>query len=156
MGRVMAGRVIYLVFIVPMMAMGAVIMLRCLGAFGPIPTSPDGPAWLGVLIGFVFLAGSSSALIKIIFGGDNLGDNGLPQAAPLVIRVVYGALGYSIVAGLAALFTWIGFGPGERHFSGSGAFLGAGVGRAAFGLAGLLVWLVLGWRSVVWIRRRRA
>src|SRR5271170_3534492 len=120
----MAGRIIYLVFIVPMMAMGAVIVLRSLGAFGSIPTSPDGPAWLGLLVGLVFLAGSSCALIKIIFGGDNLGDNGLPQSAPLVVRVVYGGLGYSIVAGLAALFTWIGFGPGERQFTGSGAFLG--------------------------------
>ena len=155
MGRVMAGRIIYLIFILPMMAYGAFMMLRCLGAFGPIPTSPDGPAWLGVLMGFVFLAGSTAALIKIIFGGDNLGENGLPQTAPRAIRIVYNGMGIAIVAGLGALFTWIGFGPGERHFSGSGAFLGASVGRAAFGLAGLLVWLVLVWRGVVWIKRGR-
>src|SRR5580698_9309658 len=129
----MAGRIIYLIFIVPMMAIGGFMLLRSLDVLGPIPPSPDGPAWLGALIGFVFVAGSSSALIKIVFGGDNLGNNGLPQSAPLAVRVVYGGLGYSIVAGLAALFSWVAFGPGERHFSGSGAFLGAGVGRAAFG-----------------------
>jgi hypothetical protein len=151
----MAGRVIYLVFIVPTMAMGAFIMLRSLGAFGPIPTSPDGPAWLGALIGFVFLAGSTSALIKITFGGDDLNANALAQTAPPAIRFLYNSLGFAIVAGLGALFGWVGFGPGERHFSGSGAFLGAGVGRAAFGLAGIFVWVALVWRSVVWIRRRR-
>lgn len=150
----MAGRILYLVLILPMMAMGAFVMLRCLGAFGPIATSPDGPAWLGVLMGFVFLAGSTSALVKIFFSGDNLNGSGLAQSAPLAIRILYNGLAFAIVAGLGGLFSWVGFGPGEHHFSGSGAFLGASVGRAAFGLAGLLVWLALVWRGVVWIRRR--
>ena len=35
-----------------------------------------------------------------------------------------------VTLGLAIVFVWIGFGPGERHFSGSGAFLGPLVGRA--------------------------
>jgi hypothetical protein len=152
----MAGRIIYLIFILPMMAFGAFIVLRSLEVFGPIPTSPDGPAWLGVLFGIVFLAGSSSALIKIFFGGDNLNESGIPQSAPFIVRIFYNGLALTIVVGLGALFTWVAFGPGERQFSGSGAFLGAGVGRAAFGLAAIAVWLVLAWCGVRWIRRRRA
>jgi hypothetical protein len=150
----MARIVIYGTLALLTMGIGGFIMLRSLGVFGPIPDSPDGPIWLGVAIGFVFFAGGSSVMIKAIYGDLDSQGGGAPAGAPVVVRVLYYALGIGIVAGLGALFTWIAIGPGERQFSGSGAFLGPWVGRAMFGLGALMTWFFLGWSILRWIRGR--
>jgi hypothetical protein len=72
---------------------------------------------------------------------------------PALARILSGALGVAVALGLAIVFIWIGFGPGERHFTGSGAFLGPLVGRAMFGLFGLLTFVVVCWVEVRRLKR---
>lgn len=115
---------------------------------------PDGPIWLGVAIGFVFFAGGCSVIIKAIYGDLDSQSGDAPAGAPAIVRVLYYAFGVGIVAGLGALFTWISIGPGERQFSGSGAFLGPLVGRAMFGLGALMAWLFLGLSIRRWLKGR--
>ncbi|HWC62816.1 MAG TPA: hypothetical protein VG501_04275 [Rhizomicrobium sp.] len=81
---------------------------------------------------------------------------GPPPGAPAPVRFFYNVLAVGIVIGLGALFSWVAFGPGERDFSGSGAFLGPGIGRAMFGLMAVLTWLVLVWSAIRWLKRRNS
>jgi hypothetical protein len=150
MGRI----IIYSTFALLTMAIGGFIMLHSLGVFGAVASTKDAPVWLGVAIGFVFFAGGCSVILKAIFGDIDSGGGELPPQAPAAARFLYGALGFSIVAGLGSLFTWVAFGPGERQFGGSGAFLGPLVGRAMFGLAALLTWFFLGLSILRWIKGR--
>jgi hypothetical protein len=154
-GHMMARVIIYLVLVVPVAAFGGFMMLRSLGAFGTVATTPDGPAWLGAIMGFVFFAGGISVVIKMFYGPEAMAQSELPAEAPWPVRLFYNSLGIGIVAGLGALFGWIAFGPGERHFSGSGAFLGATVGRVMFGLVAALAGLMLVLMVVRWFKRQR-
>jgi hypothetical protein len=150
MGRIITTSAIALLT----MALGGFIMFHSLGVFGAVASTKDAPVWLGVAIGFVFFAGGCCVILKAIFGDLDSGGGELPPQAPAAARFLYGALGISIVAGLGSLFSWVAFGPGERQFGGSGAFLGPFVGRAMFGLAALLTWFFLGLSVLLWIRRR--
>jgi hypothetical protein len=129
-------------------------MLRALGAFGPIATTADAPAWLGAVTGLVFFAGGSCVLLKAIYGALDSNQGGPPPAAPAPVRLFYNILSIGIVVGLGTLFSWVAFGPGERHFSGSGAFLGPVGGRAMFGLGAILTFLALIWSAIRWSKRR--
>ncbi len=150
----MARIIIYSIIALLTIGIGGFIMLHSLGVFGAVTSTKDAPVWLGVAIGFVFFAGGCSVILKAIFGDIDSSGGDLPPQAPAAARFLYGALGFAIVAGLGALFSWVAFGPGERQFSGSGAFLGAFVGRAMFGLAAVLTWFFLGWSILRRIRRR--
>src|SRR5579863_5517860 len=136
-GRIIARTIIYSVFALATIGIGGFIMLRSIGAFGPVASTADGPAWLGAVIGFVFFAGGASVALKAIFGALDSNLSELPTETPAPVRFVYNGLGIGIVVGLGTLFGWVAFGHGERHFSGSGAFLGPFVGRAMFGLGSL-------------------
>jgi hypothetical protein len=154
MERIMARAVIYSLFALITSGIGGFIMLESFGAFGPVAATADSPAWLGAVMGFVFFAGGACVLLKALYGAVDSNQSELPPEAPAPVRFFYNALGVSIVVGLGALFTWVAFGPGERSFSGSGAFLGPIIGRAMFGLGALLAWLLLAWTAVRWARRR--
>jgi hypothetical protein len=150
------GRVILYCLIALITAgIGGFMMLWSLGVFGPVAATADGPLWLGTVMGYVFFAGGACVLLKACYGALDSQGGALPPDAPAPVRFLYNLLGFSIAAGLASLFTWIGFGPGERQFSGSGAFLGPSVGRAMFGLGGVLTWAVLTWMAISWARRQR-
>ncbi len=152
--------VTYLVVGLLTAGIGLAIMLAAAGIFGQPVQSPQNvhsdPSWLGALCGFIFFAGGASVIIRAFYGPADPQQSELPADAPAVVRFLYGALGVAIVVSLGATFTWIAVGPGERHFSGSGAFLGPGVGRAMFGLGALLAWSFLAIQGVRWARRRRA
>jgi len=143
---------IRLLFIVPALAIGGWMLLASLGVFGhPVRHPADGPDWIGALIGFVFFGGASAALINVVYGAADQPSGQLPSDAPA--RILSGALGVAVTLGLATVFVWVGFGPGERQFSGSGAFLGPLVGRAMFGLFGLLTFVVVCGMAVRWLKR---
>ncbi|HEY1613410.1 MAG TPA: hypothetical protein VGF97_06950 [Rhizomicrobium sp.] len=137
-------------------AMGAAILLAWAGAFGPPQGNGRDPAWLGGLCGFIFLAGGAAVIIKAIFAPGNEQQSDLPPATPAAVRIIYGALGLAITVSLGVVIAWVAFGPGERHFSGSGAFLGPAVGRAAFGVGGIMIWGFLGLMGFRWARRHLA
>ena len=144
---------IRLIVIVPAMAIGGWMLLASLGVFGhPVRHPGDAPDWMGALIGFLFFGGASAAMINVVYGAADQTSGQLPSGAPALARILSGALGIAVTLGLAITFVWVGFGPGERHFTGSGAFLGPLVGRSMFGLFGLLTFVVVCWIEV---RRRK-
>jgi hypothetical protein len=149
--------VIRLIFLLPTIALGGWMMLASLGVTGHFARhANDAPEWMGALIGFLFFGGASAALINMLYGAADRPDGQLPANTPAFVRIVSGALGIAVALGLAIIFVWVGFGPGERHFSGSGAFLGPFVGRAVFGLFGLLTFLVVGWMGFRALKRTRS
>jgi hypothetical protein len=149
--------VIRLIVIVPAMAIGGWMLLASLGVFGqPVRHPGDSPDWIGALIGFVFFGGASAALINVVYGAADQPNGRFPSGAPAFARILSDALGVAVALGLAITFVWVGFGPGERHFTGSGSFLGPLVGRAMFGLFGLLTFIVVSWMGVRWLRRSLA
>ena len=120
-------------------AIGAFIIAIALRWIDIAPTRGT-PYWIVGLAGVVFaLAGVA------LF---------LPQR-PSRAQDVVGALLFSA---FAAIGLWVGFGPGEREFSGSmsagpvavGAMTGASVGRFVFGAMGIVVALIalVAWRRV--------
>ena len=148
---------IRLIVILPAMAIGGWMLLASLGVFGqPMRHTDDAPDWMGALIGFLFFGGASAAMINVVYGAADQTSGQLPSGAPALARILSGALGVAVALGLAIVFVWIGFGPGERHFTGSGAFLGPLVGRAMFGLFGLLTFVVVFWVEVRRLKRSPA
>jgi hypothetical protein len=69
-------------------------------------------------------------------------------------------LGAGVVGSMAAIFNWVAFGPGPRHFGGSISIpfvavsgpQGEWSGRVAFGLAAVMMDLFLGWVIVRGLR----
>jgi hypothetical protein len=135
-------------------AMGAFAVVTASGMveLGPERVHDD-PRWVGVLVGVIFLLGGAAVVIRGIVGGDEQDRDGLPASTPPWLRAVARTMGLAIVVSFGAVFSWIGFGPGERSFEGSGAMLGPWAGRAMFGFMAGLVWLVLGSMAVAQLRR---
>ena len=147
--------VTYFVMGVLTAAIGLAMLLAMAGVFGqPAHAVRDDSPAFGWLCGFIFFAGGLSVITKSLYGAAALQESELPPDAPRAVRFLYGALGLAIVLSLAAVISWVAIGPGERHFSGSGAFLGETIGRAAFGLFALLIWLALGVSGIRWLRRQ--
>ena len=151
MNRVTAIR---LLVILPAMAIGGWMLLASLGVFGqPVRHPGDAPNWMGTLIGFLFFGGASAAMINVAYGAADQPNGQMPSGAPPFARILSGALGVAVALGLAIAFVWVGFGPGERHFTGSGAIFGPLVGRAMFGLFGLLTLIVVCWMGIRRLKR---
>jgi len=123
-----------------------------LGSFGLIPLrlDPGVPPWMGVAAGSVFLLASMLLFVDAAAGGTNA-DGTLPANAPPMLRVLQSAAGLSIVTVMAIMATWIAFGRGPRHFSTtiSLPFLvyqpknSDLAGRVGFGIAALLIWVIV-------------
>jgi hypothetical protein len=126
-------------------SIGVFYILLAGGIFGPIARQPDqeAPAWLGIVVGLIFLLGGSAVVIQTSLRNANASRQGLPAATPFWLRSFYQLLCLGIVASLGVVATWVAFGPGKRTFTGSGAFLGEVGGRAAFGIGAVLIWIVL-------------
>ena len=65
-----------------------------------------------------------------------------------------------VVTGLALVFDWVAFGPGERHFSGGVSFAGTALragsgetsGRIAFGIAAVVLDAFAAWGWYRWLQ----
>jgi hypothetical protein len=151
----MRATLIRLVVIVPAAVIGAVMLLASLGVFGrPVSHPGDAPDWIGALIGFIFLGGAGAAFISVVSGAADQSNGEFPSGTSALVRTMSGVLGVAVTIVLGIAFVWVGFGPGERHFTGSGAFMGPFVGRAMFGLFGMLTFLFVGWTGFRWLKRR--
>jgi hypothetical protein len=137
-------------------SIGVFYILLAGGIFGPIAKQHDqgAPAWLGIVAGLIFLFGGSAVVIQTSLRNANAGE-GLPPNTPFWLRSFYQLLCLGIVASLGIVATWVAFGPGERRFTGSGAFLGEAGGRAAFGIGAVLIWIVLAFIIFSAVRRQR-
>jgi hypothetical protein len=139
------------------LAMGLFIVLS---AFGVIPSrgSTDGERWVGAIAGLAFVFGGFAVIIQTCAKATP--DGVLPASAPIWVRVTLYLLSLAIVASLGAIGTWVAFGPGEREFSSSIPFLPAWlnepVGRTAFGVGAILIWIMSIVMAVVSARRLRS
>ncbi len=105
---------------------------------------------MGVAAGSVFLLASTLLFVDAAAGGANA-DGTLPAAASPALRILQTAAGTGIVTLMGVMATWIAFGRGERHFSETvvlpfaayGSRGGDLTGRIAFGIAALLIWVIV-------------
>jgi hypothetical protein len=123
-----------------------------LGSLGlmPMRLAPGVPPWMGVAAGSTFLFASMLLFVDATAGGANA-DGTLPANASPALRVLQSAAGLSVVTLMAVMATWIAFGRGPRHFSTtiSLPFLvyqpkhSDLAGRVGFGIAALLIWVIV-------------
>jgi hypothetical protein len=101
-------------------AMGAFFAVVASGviALGPERTHED-PRWVSVLFGVIFLLGGAAVAVGGVLGGNEQDPDGLPPATPGWLRWITQLMALAIVVCFGAIFSWIGFGPGQRSFEGS-------------------------------------
>ena len=128
---------------------GLIPLLAMTGVLPQAQHTPADPApsWMGWLIGLMFVSAGVIVTARGIWGGATASDDQLPSTVPWPLRALNDVLGTGIALGLAALFTWVAFGPGPRHFSVGieGVFFpssGETPGRIAFGFGAVLGWLI--------------
>ena len=124
-------------------AMGAMAMLAVTGVLPG--KGAQAPVWVGVCAALVFVLAGGALVLRWLAGGETH-DGELPNGSPVWLRAVYYLIGLICIGSLAAVGTWVAFGPGVRAFSMSIPFLGKGpanewLGRALFGVGAVLVWL---------------
>jgi hypothetical protein len=112
----------------------------------PIPGGPanlHGPLWLVLCVGLAFFLAGVAIVIQTLGHANDNGD--LPAGAPFWIRLLQYLIGLAIFACFGLIGTWVAFGPGERHFSGTLPFAdpaaNAAIGRIVFGIGAVIVWL---------------
>lgn len=126
--------------------MGMFVMLVGLGVVPVKPRPGDGPMWIVTAAGMMFLLAGVSIAVGAIQGVPESGE--LPEDTNWWFRLFYYVLGLVIACALAAIGSWVAFGPGERFFGGPGMFLLSReannmFGRIAFGFGAVLSWLCL-------------
>ena len=126
------------------LAGGSYLGLVGLGVL-PIPGGPrnlHGPLWLVLAIGLAVTLAGLSALLQVAGGANDRGE--LPEHSPRWLRVVQYLIVVVLFLCFAAVGSWIAFGGGERHFSGTlmlfGAHVDEWIGRVAFGFGALITW----------------
>jgi hypothetical protein len=136
---------------------GLFYVLYAAGVFGPIAQHRnDDPSWLGLVLGGIFLLGGSAVVIKAMIAPRDLQANELPATVPRWLRSIYQIIALTIVGLLGIAASWVAFGPGERHFTGSGSFLGETGGRVLFGIGAVLIWVAFVAMLTAVLRRLRA
>jgi hypothetical protein len=138
---------------------GTLVTLLALGTFGDGHLSDGTPPWVGIAVGVMFLLAGLAIIVGYGVAGGATDDGDLPPGTPRGVRLVQSALGLGITALLASIATWVAFGSGSRHFSGSGPFISGSVneilGRAVFGIAAVLMWVFMAVMIVVSVKRLR-
>ncbi|HEY7459094.1 MAG TPA: hypothetical protein VH765_10100 [Xanthobacteraceae bacterium] len=131
------------------------LIAACIGLFfvliglGLVPP-PGGkkalhaPLWVVLCAGLAFLL-AGAALLLHLASGAKASDEELPPDAPRWMRVVRYLIMLAIFASFGAIGSWVAFGPGDRAFSLSMPFFSGPasemIGRAAFGIGAIVVWL---------------
>lgn len=133
----------------PFVGAGALIMLAAADVIHADPSSFHAPRWVVGMAGFLFfLAGLWILFLGFARGSE--AETAVGQWASYIFFVLF-------LGTFAFIFIWVGFGPGEREFSGSTSvgpvsFGGSGnelVGRILFGGCGLLVGAATLWVALV-------
>lgn len=143
-------------------ALGTIPLLAVSGVLPTRPPAPgDAPAWLGLAIGLAFFLAGIAVIVRSFAGAEDSSSE-LPQTSPGPLRAFYDLLVMPIPVLLAVMFSWIAFGPGERHFSmslgvgGTGVAMGGGseiLGRLMFGACAVLAWIIVAFMMRTLARR---
>lgn len=143
--------------------LGAVPLLASAGILPSRPQSYESaPAWIGWLIGLMFMGAGALVVIQGLASGNS--DGNLPRRTPVLVREAYHAIGLAITLSFGVVLTWVAFGPGPRHFTTTIAIPGMALstwsggdwlGRAAFGSCAMLFWAIFAIWLVVIIQRKR-
>ena len=142
-------------------AAGLVIAFLAVGLIGSGTAMSDQvPQWVGVCAGLAFVLAGAALIVGFAVAGGAGPDGDLPPGTPWGIRLAQYLLGLGIVGAMAAIASWVAFGPGRRTFTATIPFLGRGsaseiVGRAAFGFGAVLMYIFLAVFVVVSARRLR-
>jgi len=113
----------------------------------PVPGGPSnlhGPHWVVLCAGVAFfLAGVAIAIQTAGHANETTGR--LPVNAPRWMRAAQYLISLTILVCFGLIASWVAFGPGERHFSGTFEFAdpaaNAAIGRTAFGVGAVIIWL---------------
>ncbi|HUJ46860.1 MAG TPA: hypothetical protein VLV55_06980 [Rhizomicrobium sp.] len=152
---IVVGALTVLVGLVPLLAMIGVL------PHGQHEPADPAPSWMGWVIGLMFVGAGIIVIARGVWGASQ-SDDQLPPTVPWPLRAINDVLAIGIVLGLAALFTWVAFGPGPRHFSMNieglifaGSKSGETIGRVAFGLFAILGWAIAALTVRATLRRWR-
>jgi hypothetical protein len=123
---------------------GLLMLLFGLGVLPFTPRPGEAPLWVMAAAGLMFLLVGVSITIGAFQGVSQNGE--LPENTDWRLRIFYYMAGLAAVVALAAIGSWVAFGPGARAFSGPGMFLLSRetnniIGRIVFGFGTLLTWL---------------
>ena len=140
-------------------AMGILVMLIALGTFSERHLSDGTPPWVAIVAGMMFVMGGLAMIVGYGIAGGVAPDGSLPLGTPLTVCIVQNALGLGIAAMLALIASWVAFGPGVRHFTGTAPFISGAVketlGRAVFGIGAVLIWIFVAATIVVTVKQLR-
>jgi hypothetical protein len=141
-------------------AMGLLVICIAAGLFARPETPVEAPRWVGVCAGLMFALVGVACIVGFGVAGGAAPDGDLPPDTPFGVRLTQYLLGLAIVILLAAIFSWVAFGPGPRQFAMVIPFLGRSVasetvGRVAFGFGAALICTFLVAFGVVGLRRLR-
>jgi hypothetical protein len=107
--------------------------------------------------GAVFVLAGAAVINGFVIAGGATPDGDLLPGTPMRVRVAQYLLGLGIVGAMTAIFGWIAFGPGTRHFRVSGipipGLAGETEGRIVFGAGAVLMGVFLVAMAVVGARR---
>ena len=81
--------------------------------------APEAQPWVAIAMGGMFVLAGLAIINGYAVAGASRADGSLPDNAPFFVRVTQYVLGVGIVGLMFAVFAWVAFGPGERHFSSS-------------------------------------
>ena len=145
-------------------AAGLMIVFIALDWIHVDPSSIHAPRWVLAVCGGIFaLPGIGMlyyAFVNLAGGGGRAGagraGRGARDGPPVLLKLI----GLTVTVGMAAVFGWVAFGSGERHFSGGiglgpihlgGSSSGAG-GRVVFGIGAVLIGALAVWGVIAWLR----
>jgi hypothetical protein len=147
---------------------GAIPVLAGLGFLSARP-EPGVQPWVVVAAGTMFILAGLAVINGYVVAGGPQANGDLAADAPMLAKVVQYLLGVGIVGLMFAVFAWVAFGPGERHFSSSMSMPGRSThahssersGRIIFGIAASSIGLFFAFSTVLgakrlWSSRRRA
>jgi len=139
---------------------GLFILLFAVGVVPGAEQSLEAPRWVGVCAGLVFALCGVALIIGFAVAGGAAPDGDLPAGTPFGLRLTQYLIGLAISGSMAAIFSWVAFGPGPRHFSVTVSFAGRSaasetMGRIAFGIGATLMYVFVAVLGVVGLRRLR-
>lgn len=133
-----------------------------------IPLDPGVARWVPIAAGAMFILAGCAVINGYAVMGGVQPNGAIPPDAPFSAQVAQYILGVSIIGLMFAIFAWVAFGAGERHFSSTVSMPGLAAGhrgsdrggRIAFGVGAALIGLffvvsvVSGARQLRSIKRR--